>query len=76
MNHLITNYKFILSSVITISLGAFSYYTYTIYRLRKKYQHLPGPPTNGILGFYFGNIFDLVKAEKELIMRNELILQW
>lgn len=31
------------------SLGAsyFLYYTYRMYRLRKKYAHIPGPPTNG-----------------------------
>ncbi len=54
----------------------FSYYTFYIYKLRKKYQHIPGPPAKGFLGFYFGNLFELTKLKKDYKVGNDLILQW
>jgi hypothetical protein len=35
----------------------FVYYTLKICYIRNKYAHIPGPPTNGILEFYMGNVF-------------------
>ena len=45
----------IISSALTILVGLFSYYSLKKYLLRQKYKHIPGPPANGLLGFYFGN---------------------
>ena len=35
------------------------YYTIKIYNLRKRYAHIPGPPANGIIGFYLGNLLEI-----------------
>ena len=45
----------IISSALTILVGLFSYYSLKKYLLRQKYKHIPGPPANGLLGFYFGS---------------------
>jgi hypothetical protein len=67
----------IISSLITISTCYFAYYTYKIYKLREKYKHLPGPPTNGILGFYFGNTFQVVSMiRSKNIMLIEVMEEW
>ena len=52
------DFKLLSTCFLTFALGLFTYYTIKIYFLRKKYEHIPGPPANGILGFYFGNVFD------------------
>ncbi len=36
------------------------YKTYRIYLSRKKFRHIPGPPTKGVLGFYLGNLDEIV----------------
>jgi hypothetical protein len=67
----------IISSLIAISTCYFTHYTYKIYKLRQKYNHLPGPPANGILGFYFGNTFQVVSMIRgKNIMLIEVMEEW
>lgn len=40
------------------------YKTYKIYVIRKKYCHIPGPKTKGLLGFYLGNLEQAIKYLK------------
>lgn len=63
--------------------------TYKIYIIRKKYSHIPGPKTNGIIGFYLGNLSEALRYIKGgklladmmldmyifLIIKNNLILK-
>nr|ATW72322.1 cytochrome p450 CYP3049F2 [Brachionus calyciflorus] len=50
--------------VILILLFFIVYKTYKIYVIRKKYGHIPGPKTNGLLGFYLGNLDEALKYLK------------
>jgi hypothetical protein len=52
--HLMT--RSVLLSLTSSALGFFLYKTLSIYLMRKKYSHIPGPPTRGLLGFYLGNL--------------------
>jgi hypothetical protein len=42
----------------------FAYYTLKIYLKRRKYRHIPGPSTNGISGFYKGNVNEIIEFTK------------
>lgn len=46
-------------------ISFFVYKTIKIYLIRRKYRHLPGPPTHGIFGFYMGNLDIAIKIMKE-----------
>jgi hypothetical protein len=58
------------------SVLAFGYYTVKVYLIRRKYQHLPGPPTPGVLGFYLGNLFEILGGYKRGIIFPELKYRW
>ena len=68
------NYKLFLAGISTILVGYFTYYTLKIYFLRQKYKHIPGPPSNGILGFYFGNILEIKRSSNKLLMNQ--VAEW
>jgi hypothetical protein len=36
--------------------GYLLYKSGKIYFLRRKYRHIPGPPTKGIFGYFFGSV--------------------
>lgn len=65
-------------AVAGVSLtGLVAYFTIKIYILRKKYAHIPGPPTrSGILGFYLGNLLDIMDAYKRGVIFPEMLLEW
>ncbi|RNA33734.1 cholesterol 24-hydroxylase-like, partial [Brachionus plicatilis] len=46
-----------------------------LYLLRQKYSHIPGPKTNGLLGFYLGNIPELKELVK-LKMVPDILTDW
>jgi hypothetical protein len=56
--------------------GFFAYWTLITYLERRKYRHIPGPPTKGILGFYFGHASELIENEKQKKMFYEMMLTW
>ena len=58
-----------ISILFTLVLMVFVYFTVKIYLMRKRYQHIPGPKTKGVLGFYMGNL-----DEVWVMLRNERIL--
>ena len=64
----------------TVSVGAvftyFLYKTLNIYLKRRRYRHIPGPQSNGILGFYLGNYIEWKKAENNGMMPLDLMDQW
>jgi hypothetical protein len=57
-------------------IGLFCYKTFKIYLARKKFRHIPGPPTHGILGFYLGNLDELVAVMNSGKILADLILEW
>lgn len=50
--------------------------TIKIYLLRKKYSHLPGPPAKGILGFYLGNLKQVVHTVNNNKILCDLMIEW
>ena len=74
------NLTFNKEMLIGLSSGAFFAYffykTYSIYLVRKKYRDIPGPPTNGILGFYFGNFLEVRAAAKSGRLVLDLVNEW
>lgn len=52
------------SAIVSILIGVISFYTTKIYFLRQKYKHIPGPPSDGIIGFYTGNVREIMRAAK------------
>nr|ATW72318.1 cytochrome p450 CYP3049B5 [Brachionus calyciflorus] len=68
---LLNTFKIFLGFVILYLI----YITVKIYFLRRKYRHIPGPKTKGIIGFYLGNIPEL----KSLIshkMAPDIFVEW
>jgi len=70
------NYKILIQSSLTAILGLFSYYTLKIYLQRRKYKHLPGPPANGILGFYLGNTIELLNKQRQGVELVDILTEW
>ena len=69
--------ELILTSLFTVLAVCVGYYTLKIYNLRKRYAHIPGPPANGLIGFYLGNVIELYRNEKiNKKVNNDLILEW
>nr|UOU03257.1 cytochrome P450 3049B1-1 [Brachionus rubens] len=52
----------LLALLAGVGLTTFGYKTLQIYLLRRKYRHIPGPKTQGILGFYLGNAIDIAAS--------------
>jgi hypothetical protein len=71
---------FITQTLLLVSFGSTVAFilvkTIKIYYLRKKYNHLPGPPANGLLGFYLGNLSHAVQVMKEKKIFSDLMNQW
>ena len=70
------NKEFVLNGLATAVVSYFSYYTFKIYLLRQKYKHIPGPPANGILGFYFGNVFEIKEGRNNDKILFEIVSRW
>ena len=68
--------KSILSFIFTSLIGLFTFKTIKIYFLRKKYAHIPGPPTRGLIGFYMGNLDQAIHVMKNGKILADLINEW
>jgi hypothetical protein len=68
------NYKLFLAGISTILVGHFIHYTLKIYFLRQKYRHIPGPPADGIFGFFFGNILEIKSNNNKLLLNK--VAEW
>lgn len=64
-----------LSVLLGTGLAFLAYKTFKIYLLRRKYRHIPGPKTKGILGFYLGNVLDIKNLPKNKIFP-DLVADW
>ena len=64
--------------VITAGLAAsfILYKTGKIYLVRRKFRHIPGPGTNGIIGYFFGNTSDILKLKKEGKVFVDFLTEW
>jgi hypothetical protein len=70
-------FEFLTAGLLATAIGYFSYVTLKIFNLRRKYAHIPGPPTKGIIGFYFGNFLEIIYNEKvNKRVTNDLVLDW
>ena len=56
--------------------SALAYWTLVTYLNRRKYRHIPGPPTKGIYGFFLGNTGEVLENFKRGDMFYELIEKW
>lgn len=70
------NYQMILPTSIAILIGGFTYYTLKIYYVIQKYKHIPGPPTDGILGFYLGNLTEINANRKNDKIIMQKVAEW
>lgn len=66
----------ILNILISILSVLFGLYTFKIFILRRKYAHIPGPPANGLIGFYFGNFYEVAKYRASGKIAPDLTVQW
>lgn len=53
-----------------------AYYTISMYLLRRKYRHIPGPKSSGILGFYLGNFSEAKKTMLKGKIFEDQVLEW
>ncbi len=76
--NLITNHRNLLyAGLATATSGLlFLYKSVKIFKLRQKYKHIPGPPSKGIFGFYFGNLDLIVKATNDGKILADLVVEW
>lgn len=58
------------------ALSYFIYKSLKIYMMRRQYDHIPGPPTKGILGFYFGNLEKLVNVMNNGQILSDVMIEW
>ncbi len=47
-----------------------------IYLIRRKYRHIPGPSTTGVIGYFFGNTSDIVKFKNEGKVFVDFLTDW
>jgi len=70
------NNDLILPGTLTALIGLFSYYTVKLYLLRQKFKHIPGPPADGLIGFYFGNTLEIVIKKINDIDLVDIFTEW
>ena len=70
------NVQYVVSAFVSLLIGVFTYYTVKIYQLRQKYKHIPGPPANGLIGFYLGNTPEIVRKKREGKDLVEIWIEW
>ena len=68
--------KKIFSFIGCVGAGFFIYKTLKIYIIRRKYRHVPGPKTKGILGFYLGNLDEAIRVLNEGKIFSDLMNEW
>ena len=72
----------IISNELIITFLSVGILTFLIYKIvdlyikRRKYSHIPGPPADGILGFFFGNLKEIIKSTKNDGMFTDLLNEW
>lgn len=59
-----------------LGLSYFAYKTVRLYLKRRKYRHIPGPPTRGLLGFYMGNLIEFTQAMSNGKLVDDVFLEW
>jgi len=57
--------KTILKIIASLVTSIAVYKTSKMYLQRRKYKHIPGPPTSGIKGFFFGHLNEIAKYREE-----------
>lgn len=71
------NLTLFISCMATAAAIFFTYFTLQIYNLRKKYAHIPGPPSTGLIGFYTGNLPEIwieTRINKKIL--NDIYVKW
>nr|UOU03249.1 cytochrome P450 3049E2-1 [Brachionus rubens] len=69
----------ILTQIKTISavlVGLVAYKTFKIYLMRRKYKHIPGPKTKGILEFFIGQYITISKYTSQNKVIGQLQQEW
>ena len=68
--------QFFLTILFAIFICFFIHYSLKVYFLRQRYRHIPGPPANGIIGFYFGNALEIKAFQNQGYLLMDKILEW
>ena len=63
-------------SLLGSLVGFIGYKTLRIYLSRRKFAHLPGPPTKGIFGFFMGNLDQIAVTMNSGRILADLINDW
>lgn len=66
----------VLKLIATLASSYVIYKSVQIYLLRRKYRHIPGPPANGLFGFYFGNVIDMPKYLNNQKVYSDFVTDW
>ncbi len=64
--------------ILAVGLTA-SYVIYKFgktYLVRRKYKHIPGPPTKGIYGYFFGNVIETFEWVKRGKIFPDFLVEW
>ena len=59
-----------------LSLSYLGYKTVEIFLNRRKYRHIPGPPTKGLLGFFIGNLVEFTQAMSDGKLIDDVFFEW
>jgi hypothetical protein len=71
-----TNFKKYIGALVGISVGYIIFRVGKIYILRRKYKHIPGPPTKGIFGYFFGNVLETFEWVKKGKIFPDFLFEW
>nr|UOU03252.1 cytochrome P450 3049C1 [Brachionus rubens] len=64
------------TALASCCLAILSYAVIKQYYKRKKYCHIPGPPTNGILEYFFGNYNSILNCLRNDKIIPDLYVEW
>ena len=53
-----------------------TYWALKTYLIRRRFKHIPGPPTKGVYGFFFGNLTEVIQNQRNGGMFFELMSKW
>lgn len=66
----------LLKLIALVIFALWAYITIKIYRERQRFSHIPGPKTDGILGFYIGNLTEVAGLEKQGKLLADKYVEW
>nr|UOU03248.1 cytochrome P450 3049E2-2 [Brachionus rubens] len=65
-----------IKTISAVLVGLIAYKTFKIYLMRRKYKHIPGPKTKGILEFFIGQYITINKYTSQNKVIGQLQQEW